>query len=106
MKQAKNFKRSATDKLVAGVLGGISHELNWNSTLVRVLFLILMFTPGINILLIIAYIAAVIMVPSEGSTASFFNLFKNTYQTTKDGKSSRKVIHSVEEHDVNDKGEK
>ncbi|WP_268912826.1 PspC domain-containing protein [Lentilactobacillus sp. SPB1-3] len=104
MKWLNTIKRSTTDRWVAGVLGGISQSLNWNSTLVRVLFLVLLFVPIINIIIIVGYIAAVIIMPTDGSTGSFFDLFKGFNQKQPDN--SRKVIHSVEEHDVDDnKGE-
>ncbi|WP_225417532.1 PspC domain-containing protein [Lentilactobacillus kosonis] len=38
MKWLNTFKRSVTDRWIAGVIGGLSQSLNWNSTLVRVLF--------------------------------------------------------------------
>ncbi|GAY72683.1 hypothetical protein [Lentilactobacillus kosonis] len=61
--------------------------------------------PVINLIIVIAYVAAVILVPSENSTGSFFDLFKGFSQTP--AKNSRKVIHDAEEQDIDNdnKGE-
>jgi phage shock protein PspC (stress-responsive transcriptional regulator) len=40
-----NIHRSATNKVFAGVLGGLSEHFQWNPTLARVIFVILAFTP-------------------------------------------------------------
>lgn len=43
------IKRSGTDYVIAGVLGGLADYLNWNSNLLRVFWLIFSLTafPGI-----------------------------------------------------------
>ncbi|AQW22170.1 PspC domain-containing protein [Lentilactobacillus curieae] len=51
-----DIHRSKDDKLLAGVIGGLSDHFEWNSTLVRVLFVILAITPmfpGIIIYLVL-----------------------------------------------------
>ncbi|WP_283678662.1 PspC domain-containing protein [Lentilactobacillus sp. Marseille-Q4993] len=40
-----HIKRSATDRVLAGVLGGLSEHNHWNPTLVRVLFVVLAIMP-------------------------------------------------------------
>lgn len=35
------FSKSQTDKVIAGVCGGIAESLDWDSTLVRALFVML-----------------------------------------------------------------
>lgn len=37
------FKRSHSDKMIAGVCGGIAESIGWNSTLIRILFVVLTF---------------------------------------------------------------
>lgn len=37
------LKRSRTDKMISGVCGGIAEYLGWDSTIVRILFVILTF---------------------------------------------------------------
>lgn len=37
------LKRSTTDKMISGVCGGIAEYLGWDSTVVRILFVILTF---------------------------------------------------------------
>lgn len=37
------LKRSHTDKMIAGVCGGIADSIGWDSTLVRIIFVVLTF---------------------------------------------------------------
>ena len=49
--------RSRTDRMIAGVCGGIAHWLGWNSTMVRILFVVISVLsvafPGILVYLIL-----------------------------------------------------
>ena len=40
-----NIHRSATNKVLAGVIGGLAEHFQWDPTLARVVFVILAFTP-------------------------------------------------------------
>ncbi|GAW72616.1 hypothetical protein C5L28_000493 [Lentilactobacillus parakefiri] len=40
-----NIHRSATNKVFAGVIGGLAEHFQWNPTLSRLVFVILAFTP-------------------------------------------------------------
>lgn len=55
--QAKPFARSLNDRMLAGVMGGIAHRFGWNSTLLRVVFVIVSIAsaafPGILVYLIL-----------------------------------------------------
>ncbi|SHH37420.1 phage shock protein C (PspC) family protein [Caloranaerobacter azorensis DSM 13643] len=54
--------RSTNDRMIAGVCGGIAEYFNIDSTLVRLLWLILGFTMGIGFL---AYIICIIVIPES-----------------------------------------
>jgi phage shock protein C len=55
--------RSAYDRKIAGVCGGIAEYLCVDSTLIRLIFLVLVFTPpGIGL---IAYIVGWIVMPKQ-----------------------------------------
>ncbi|KRM93463.1 PspC domain-containing protein [Lentilactobacillus senioris] len=97
MKSKKKFRRSNTNQVVAGVLGGIGEYFDWNANLLRILFVVLCLTPGIGIFCVIGYILLAIFMPSEvvNQPATPFNNFKTKNQ-------GRKVIHGVEEQDIND----
>jgi phage shock protein PspC (stress-responsive transcriptional regulator) len=60
------FTRSRTDRMLAGVMGGIAQRFGWNSTLVRVLFVLVSIAsaafPGI-----IVYLILWLVMPEEGS---------------------------------------
>ena len=51
------LSRSRSDRMIAGVMGGIARRFGWNPTLVRVLFVILLLAsaafPGIIVYLIL-----------------------------------------------------
>lgn len=40
MQDANRITRSTTDRVVAGVIGGIAHRYGWNPTLLRVLYVV------------------------------------------------------------------
>ncbi len=61
----KNLCKSATDKTIAGVCGGIAEYLNCDSTIVRLVFAALVLGAGTGVLAYI--IAAVIMPEAETS---------------------------------------
>ena len=54
--------RSRTDKMVAGVCGGLADYFGISSTLLRVIWAILIFACGTGLL---AYIIAAILIPKE-----------------------------------------
>jgi phage shock protein PspC (stress-responsive transcriptional regulator) len=57
MSQQIPFTRSINDRVLAGVMGGIAHRYGWNSTLLRVIFVIVSVAsaafPGILVYLIL-----------------------------------------------------
>lgn len=54
------LKKSRVDKMIAGVCGGIAEYLGWDSTLIRVLFLILVFS-SFGTMVLFYFILALIM---------------------------------------------
>ncbi len=54
------LKRSHTDKMISGVCGGIANYLGWDSTLVRILFVVLTFL-GWGAPIILYFILALVM---------------------------------------------
>ena len=57
MTNPRPFTRSRNDRMLAGVMGGIAQRFGWNSTLLRVIFVILSIAsvafPGILVYLIL-----------------------------------------------------
>lgn len=64
--QGKRLLRSRTDRIVAGVAGGIAATLNIDPLLVRIAFLALGLINGFGVLI---YIALWLLVPNEDSVA-------------------------------------
>jgi len=62
----KKFVRSTTDKMVAGVCGGLAKYFDIDVTIVRVLFVLFALAGGPGIL---AYIILWIVMPEEGGTS-------------------------------------
>jgi phage shock protein C len=54
------LRKSRTDKMIAGVCGGIANYLGWDSTLVRIIFLIIVFFSG-GTMILFYFILALIM---------------------------------------------
>lgn len=54
------LRKSRTDKMIAGVCGGIGEYLNWDPTIVRIIFLILVFS-SFGTMVLIYFILALIM---------------------------------------------
>lgn len=58
------LKRSSTEKVVAGVLGGLSEWLGWDITLVRLLYVVIsIFSAGFPGFLV--YIILWVVMPSD-----------------------------------------
>lgn len=66
MNAPRTLSRSRTDRILAGVMGGIARRFGWSSTLVRILFVILSVVsaafPGI-----IVYLILWLLMPEEGA---------------------------------------
>jgi phage shock protein C len=59
----KGLRRSSTDSRIAGVCGGIAEYLDIDSTLVRLVWVLLTIMPGAIVLGVIAYVAAWLIMP-------------------------------------------
>ena len=64
LRDFERLRRSRTDRKIAGVAGGLGRHLNIDPTVLRVLFVVLVFFGGAGLLL---YGAAWLIVPEEGS---------------------------------------
>ncbi len=57
MNQTTRLSRSMNDRVLAGVIGGIARRFGWNSTLLRVIFVVLSVAsaafPGILVYLVL-----------------------------------------------------
>ena len=60
--EPKRLYRSASDRMLLGVCGGIGEYLNVGSTIIRLLWAILVFWGGIGIL---AYLVAAVIIPGQ-----------------------------------------
>jgi len=54
------LRKSRTDKMIAGVCGGIGEYLKWDPTIIRIIFLILFFS-SFGTMVLIYFILALIM---------------------------------------------
>lgn len=60
--QNKKLRKSRTDRKICGVCGGLAEYMNLDPTIVRLLWLLLVFCAGTGLL---AYIVAAIIMPEE-----------------------------------------
>jgi phage shock protein PspC (stress-responsive transcriptional regulator) len=65
--EARQLRRSADDKMLAGVASGIARYLNADVTLVRVIIAALALLNGVGVAL---YIAAWLLIPEDGKDQS------------------------------------
>jgi phage shock protein PspC (stress-responsive transcriptional regulator) len=65
--QARQLRRSAGDKMLAGVAGGIARYLNTDVTLVRIIIAALVLFTGAGVAL---YVAAWLLIPADGQGQS------------------------------------
>lgn len=65
MSTARPFTRSRHDRMLGGVMGGIAQRYGWNSTLVRIIFVVASIVsaafPGI-----LVYLILWLLMPEEG----------------------------------------
>lgn len=61
---SKRLTRSITDRKIAGVLGGIAEYFHIDSTLVRLIYIILLVSSFFSLALI--YLLAVMIIPNDG----------------------------------------
>ncbi|AVK61955.1 transcriptional regulator [Lactobacillus sp. CBA3606] len=101
MKTKTNRKLTkSNNRVVAGVLGGIAAYLQWNATVLRVLFVLLTIAShGFGILL---YLVLMTIIPSQPKQSGFFDQMRQatgqSSQTTQQPQ-GRKEIHNVHEED-------
>ncbi len=100
MNHKKNLFRSTSDRVLFGVLGGISEYFNWNSLLVRILYVIVALTPGLGFVAILGYIVMTAIIPASPNSTPVVNQFKDILDGISRTNRSRKTIHNVEEQDV------
>lgn len=60
--QNKKLKKSRTDRKICGVCGGLAEYLNMDSTIIRLIWAVLVLAAGTGLL---AYIIAAIVMPEE-----------------------------------------
>lgn len=63
MNTNKRLTRSASDKMIAGVCGGIAHYFGWDPTIARLVYLLLTF--GTAFSGVIVYIILMIFMPLD-----------------------------------------
>lgn len=57
---AAKLKKSRTDKMLAGVCGGFAEYLGWDSTIVRIIFILLIMISG-GTMVLLYFVLALIM---------------------------------------------
>lgn len=57
---AAKLKKSRTDKMLAGVCGGFAEYLGWDSTIVRIIFILLIMMSG-GTMVLLYFVLALIM---------------------------------------------
>lgn len=100
-KQKKRLTRSASNRMIMGVMGGLGDYFGINANILRVIFVI------ISVLLhafpgILVYILLAILMPADPQHPGWMNFFSNLGgqgTTPTHSKTDRKVLHDVDEDD-------
>jgi phage shock protein PspC (stress-responsive transcriptional regulator) len=72
------LRRSADDRMLAGVAGGLAHYFGVDAVIVRIAFVVLTFFGGMGIVL---YLAGLLLMPDEGSDQSIASSLIESVQT-------------------------
>lgn len=72
--QPKKLYKSQTDKVIAGVCGGLGEYLGIDPIVIRIIFILMAFANGIGVL---AYIVMMIALPEANSTETSKETIKN-----------------------------
>lgn len=101
----KKLYRSSSNRIIAGVMGGIAEYFNINAFWLRIIFVILIAFTFVTIPFAILFYLLMIIIVSTKETESFYQYFKgnrSNNQQNHDGnsKTDRKILHDVEEHDA------
>lgn len=70
MSNIKRLERSRSDRMVSGVCGGIARQFNFDTVVVRIVFVIIGLIPGMLGFAAIAYVAAIFLIPEEPETGA------------------------------------
>lgn len=60
---SKRLKRSSSDRMIAGICGGLADHFGWDPTIMRILFVVLLFTSIGTMLLI--YLILIFVIPRD-----------------------------------------
>lgn len=92
----QKLHRSKTNQVIAGVCGGIAETYNIDSTLVRIIFIILALWGGLGIIL---YIVGMVLMPYEGGEGKITaeEVSKNMESAASDIKNNFKNLKEKQE---------
>ncbi len=88
----KRLTRSKNDKVLFGVCGGIGKYFEIDPVIIRIIFLVLLFTAGAGFL---AYIIAIFIIPEEDKS-----YFHKRYTKTSDENSTSTNNEKIEKNEV------
>jgi len=102
----KRLLRSNENKILFGVCSGMGKYFDIDPVIIRIIFIILLFTGGSGFL---AYIIAILIIPPEESfttktdTNNFNNSFNSKHNTSDEKKESVDTINDNNENELSDK---
>ncbi|MBL7141853.1 PspC domain-containing protein [Patescibacteria group bacterium] len=87
--RSKKLYRSRTDRLIAGVCGGLGEYFGTNSIFIRIVFILLVFFNGLGILL---YLILVILMPLKPGSGIAVNREEKVEELVKGVKDKAKSL--------------
>ena len=97
----KKLTKSSSNKVIAGVLGGLGEYFNIKPNTLRIIYLIITaltsFIPGI-----VVYLMLVVLMPADPHQSSPWQNLANLFDQVNhhDHQQTRKDLHDVEETDI------
>lgn len=100
MKNKQQLRRS-TDRIIAGVCGGLANYLQINPWIIRLLFLLLAVIPHLTFLTLGCYLLLTVLIP--GKNPGLWQTYRDLAEKHSAKTNQRKIIRDGHEKDVHEK---
>jgi phage shock protein PspC (stress-responsive transcriptional regulator) len=99
-KNSKQLRRSS-ERIIAGVCGGLANYLRINPWIIRLAFLVLAVIPHFTFLTLGCYLLLIVLIPPENP--GVWQLWRDSAEKRSAPKNQRKIIRDGHEKDVHEK---
>ncbi|MEJ6400255.1 PspC domain-containing protein [Nicoliella lavandulae] len=99
--KTKRLKRSRSNRILTGVLGGIAEYFGINARYLRIAYIVITLLMIHTMIPVLIYLLLTVLIPNDFQTNAnpFSGGFRSTAQTNQHSNGDRKILHNVEEKD-------